>query len=428
MGRTVTATWAVDPSGRYLRRDGEPWFLLGDTAWELFRALTQAEAEHYLRTRARQGFNTVLAVALSEYDGLRVPTVDGQLPFHDLDPDRPQESYWQHLDWVIRRANSLGLTIGLLPTWGGNWHDDPPFFNPRNAARYASWLARRYRDADVIWVLGGDRPLSTPEQHAVIDAFAGGIRAVVGQRQLITFHPNGHRSSADFLPDTSWLDFHLIQSGHTGWGAPNYQMIEQDYAVRPTKPVLDGEPNYESHPVMSRDWQPVPGNFFDEHDARRAAYHAVWSGAAGHVYGCQEIWQFYDPARAAPRGVARRHWRDALELPGARQMGNLAALISEVDFARWEPAQSLIPSGRGMMGGHQRALAHRDRPGALVYVPLGRPVRIDLSRWPGLRWSATWWDPRQGRWSERTCGFDTDQFVTTHPYPDLDGTLLLLPR
>jgi len=30
---------------------------------------------------------------------------------------------------------------------------------------------------------------------------------------------------------------------------------------------------------MSRDWKPVPGNFLDEHDARRAAFHAVWPGA-----------------------------------------------------------------------------------------------------------------------------------------------------
>ena len=423
----MTAAWAVDTSGRYLRRDGEPWFLLGDTAWELFRALTQAEAEFYLQTRQRQGFNTVLAVALSEFDGLRVPTIDGRLPFHDLDPERPQEPYWQHLDWVIRRANALGLTIGLLPTWGGNWHDDPPFFNPGNAARYASWIARRYRHDDVIWVLGGDRALSTPEHHAVIEAFAEGIHSVVGRRQLITLHPNGTRSSADFLPDTGWLDFHMVQSGHTGWGTPNYQLIEQDYAIRPVKPVLDAEPNYESSPVMSRDWKPVPGNFFDEHDARRAAYHAVFAGAAGHVYGCQEIWQMFDPARAEPRN-ARLHWRDALELSGARQMGGLAALLREVDITGWEPAQELIPSGRGILGGHQRALARRDGPGALVYAPLGRPVRLDLGRWSGNRWRAQWWDPRRGDWSERTVDFDTDRFVAAHPYPDVDGVLRLLPR
>jgi Protein of unknown function (DUF4038) len=80
--------WSV--GGRHLLRSGEPWFLLGDTAWELLRRLRVDEAEQYLSTRAAQGFNTVLAVALSEFDGLRVPNVEGHVPFHDLDPGRPR--------------------------------------------------------------------------------------------------------------------------------------------------------------------------------------------------------------------------------------------------------------------------------------------------------------------------------------------------
>jgi Protein of unknown function (DUF4038)/Putative collagen-binding domain of a collagenase len=424
----MIGTLTVDLSGRYLRRDGQPWFLLGDTAWELFRALRGDEVEHYLRRRAAQGFNTVLAVALSEFDGLRMPTVDGLLPFHELDPERPQAPYWQHLDHVIRRANTLGLTVGLLPTWGSNWHDDPPFFDRVSARRYAAWIAQRYRDDDIIWVLGGDRPVTTPEHRAVLDAFAGGIRSVVSRRHLVTAHPNGCHSSSDHLADAPWLDFHLLQSGHAGWGVPGYQMVEQDYAIEPAKPVLDAEPNYDSHPVMTRDWRPIPDAFFDEHDVRRAAYQSVFAGAAGHVYGCHEIWQMNDPSRAQPKNLGRLHWRDALELPGARQMGLLARLAGQVGLFDWAPAQELIPSGRGILGGHQRAMARRDgRPGALVYAPLGRPVRLDLGRWSGLRWRARWWDPREGTWSTGD-GYDTGRFTVAHPYPGLDAVLQLEPR
>jgi hypothetical protein len=421
--------WSVDPSGRFLRYAGEPRFLLGDTAWELFRRLTKDEADHYLRTRAAQGFNTVLAVALSEFDGLRVPNVEGHLPFHDLDPTRPDEAYWRHIDWIVRRAGSHGLTVGILPTWGGNWHDgtdtEPPFFHPGNAGPYASWIAERYRDDEIIWVLGGDRPIASPAHRAVIEAFADGIRRVAGRNQLITFHPSGCRSSSDFLCDAEWLDFNMVQSGHTGWGTPNYQMVEQDYERLPAKPVLDGEPNYEDHPVMSRSWEPVPGHFFGDEDARRAAYHAVWAGACGHVYGCHGIWQMYDPARAESLNGARHSWKEAVDLPGAVQMGHLAALLRELGFGEWEPAQSLIRSGRGILSDHQRALAHRERRRALIYSPAGRDVHLDLGRWPDRSWSARWWDPCQGAWAAAVDRCTADRFVVSHPFPGSDGVLLL---
>lgn len=44
----------------------EPFFLLGDTAWELFHKLDIREAELYLRNRAEKGFNWVMAVILAE--------------------------------------------------------------------------------------------------------------------------------------------------------------------------------------------------------------------------------------------------------------------------------------------------------------------------------------------------------------------------
>ena len=439
----MAGRWGSDESGHCLLRDGEPWFLLGDTAWELLRRLTDDEAEEYLRTRAEQGYNTVLTVALSEFDGLGVPSVGGHLPFHDLDSDRPNEPYWAHVDAVIRRAADYGLTVGLLPTWGSNWHDErdgSPYFGPESARRFAEWIARRYVGEDVIWVLGGDRPVTTPEHHAVIGAFAAGLRAVVGNRQLITFHPAGARSSSDFLPDADWLDFHMSQSGHTGWGTPNYQLIHQDYVRTPAKPTLDAEPNYEHHPVMSQNWQPVPGYLFDEVDVRRAAYHAVFYGAAGHVYGCHEVWQMHDPDRGPGIGVgeASLRWREALTLPGAVQMGHLASLVQELELLKWEPSGRLIRSDRGMCGSHIAVLADRRLPRFLAYVPQGRAVDVDATWLPDSgkgHWSARWWDPRTGEWLPGTERIEAARvsaartsgrgFVIGHPRPDGDAVLLL---
>lgn len=56
--------------GRHLVRHvapEEPFFYLGDTAWELFHRLDDKEAEMYLRNRQAKGFNSVMVVVLAEH-------------------------------------------------------------------------------------------------------------------------------------------------------------------------------------------------------------------------------------------------------------------------------------------------------------------------------------------------------------------------
>src|SRR5690606_24976609 len=109
----------VSSNKRFLvRADGQPFFYLGDTAWELFHRLNREEADRYLQNRAEKGFTVIQAVVLAELDGLKTPNPYGDLPFHDNDPSRPNEAYFQHVDYIVDKAASLGLYIGMLPTWG----------------------------------------------------------------------------------------------------------------------------------------------------------------------------------------------------------------------------------------------------------------------------------------------------------------------
>ncbi|MBI1842973.1 MAG: DUF4038 domain-containing protein, partial [Verrucomicrobia bacterium] len=98
--------------------EGRPFFWLGDTAWELFHRLSREESELYLKNRAKKGFNVVQAVALAEFDGLTAPNFYGRVPLRNNDPLQPDEEYFKHVDWVVAKANSLGIYVGFLPTWG----------------------------------------------------------------------------------------------------------------------------------------------------------------------------------------------------------------------------------------------------------------------------------------------------------------------
>ena len=377
--------------------DGSPFFYLGDTAWELFHRLDRDEAGFYLEKRAEQGFSVIQAVALAEFGGLRTPNAYGDLPLHDEDPARPNEAYFRHVDFIVARAGRLGMHVGLLPSWGdkvgGGIGEGPEVFTPANALDYGAFLGARYRDSDVVWILGGDRAAAAPEVQAVWRALAEGLRRGDGGRHLMTFHPPGGHSSGDYFRADDWLDFTLRQSGHVAL-MPNYAGIAEDYAREPTRPCLDGEPCYEDHPVMTLQWTPTD-DWYGEHAVRRAAYWSLLAGSCGHVYGCHPVWQFWDERRPPING-ARTPWRAALGLPGAEQMRHVRALIESRPSGTRVPDQSLLAGDPGEGAGHVQAARDAGGRFAFVYLPLGRPVAVDLGRLTGATVAACWYDPRRG--------------------------------
>jgi hypothetical protein len=376
--------------------DGRPFFWLGDTAWELFHRLREDEAEIYLENRRQKGFTVIQAVALAEFDGLNTPNAHGERPLIENDPWQPNETYFQRVDHVIERAAQKGLFIGLLPTWGDKIEllahgKGPVVFNPENARRYGEWIGRRYRDyGNIIWINGGDRS-GGGTNNAIWHALAEGIKSQ-DANHLMTFHPlgggNGH-SSSEWFHEAAWLDFNLAQSGHERRDLPNYAIVSRDYQLVPPKPCLDGEPRYEDHAV---NWKPDELGYFDDYDARQAAYWALFAGAFGHTYGCHPIWQMCG-ARYAPIAFARRGWQEALDLPGAFQMGQVRRLMESRPMLERVPDQSLVAETR-LGGEHIRATRGTDY--AFIYLPVGGAVQVRPAGISGQQLRGWWFDPRHG--------------------------------
>ncbi|MEL7161677.1 MAG: DUF4038 domain-containing protein, partial [Bacteroidota bacterium] len=321
----------ISPDGTHLQdTEGNPFFYVGDTAWELLHRCDEREIRRYLQDRAAKGINVIQCVALAELDGLQTPNIKGDLPLHNLDPAQPNEAYFRHVDKAIRMADSLGIFIGLLPTWGDKfnlkWGVGPEVFTPTNAETFGRFLGERYRDNNVIWILGGDRNPEEDEDYAIIRAMAEGLRTAIGDRQLITYHPQGGSRSSDFFPEDDWLDFHMFQTGHGRLDdKANYDFPRDVKKASPGKPVINGEPAYEDHPV---NWRAVNG-WFDDFDSRQAAWWSVLAGTAGHTFGNHNIWQMYRPGRE-PISVARTDWYEALHYPGVAQIGHLGRYICQM--------------------------------------------------------------------------------------------------
>ncbi|MFL5618104.1 MAG: glycoside hydrolase family 140 protein [Gemmatimonadaceae bacterium] len=400
----------VSESGRFLvTEDGRPFFYLGDTAWELFHRLTREDAVRYLQFRADQGYTAIQAVALAEFDGLTVPNAYGDLPLVDRDPARPATTpgsdpadaaaydYWDHVDFIVNEAEQRGLHVAMLPTWG-RWVINPQrpadvAFDEAKAESYGRFIGKRYASHPIIWVLGGDR--GTDGVEKVWRAMARGIAIGTSGREdytrvMMTFHPCGACTSSTAFHDDAWLDFNMHQTGH-GLAAPTHSWarIAADYARTPIKPVIDGEPLYEDHPLDFRAAQ--NGFSFDAH-VRQRAYWDVFAGAAGHTYGNHAVWQFYSADRTPVNGP-QMYWYHAIRRPGAAQIPLVRKLIESRDYFSRVPDQSLVVD---TLTGADHVQATRGNGYAFVYSAQGRPFDVVMGKISGDSVVAYWFNPRSG--------------------------------
>lgn len=430
-------TLQVSPNGHYLQyADGKPFFYLGDTAWELFHRTNREEADKYLDNRAKKGYNVIQAVALSEVEGVDVPNAYGHKPLVDRNPARPaikegdNNDYWDHVDYIVKNANAKGMYVGLLPTWGRWWKDNNPIFNEKNAEIYGKWIAERYHEHDIIWILGGDRNPDNPQEQAIIRAMARGIRSV-DKESLMTFHPTGWTSSSKWFHQDEWLDFNGRQSGHNQRYNSNQQILD-DFHRSPAKPIMEIEPLYEDHPL---EFNPDNEGHSNAWDVRRTLYWSVFYGSAGITYGHHSVWQMYDKDKG--RGPINRPlmpWQKAIDQPAAGQAVHLRRLmesrpyfnrVPSPDFIVPDEVQSSVPGA-----GRYRFVATMDSEGtyAMVYAPIGRTFSVRTSMLKAEKITAWWYCPRTGK-AEKIGKFANDgeykAFTPPMPGEALDWVLVL---
>jgi hypothetical protein len=399
-GTAAAQRLRVSDNQRYLvKQDGTPFFYLGDTAWELFHRLNREETDRYLKNRADKGYTVIQAVALAEVNGLRDPNPYGHVPLIDEDPTKPNDAYFQHVDYIVNKAEELGLTIGMLPTWGDKvfkerWGVGPEIFNPQNARVYGEYVGRRYKNKPIIWLLGGDRNPRHEQDVAVWRAMAEGVIQGAGdgdpKKVMMSFHPQPRDvgGSSHWFHNDAWLDFNMFQTGHCR-NLNIYGKIAADYALTPIKPTMDGEPIYEDHPMC---FNAKELGYSDPYDVRKAAYWALFAGGHGHTYGCHAVWQMWQPGREPINGPLKP-WYESLDLPGATQMSHVRALMESRPILARVPDQSLLAEERS---GDEHLQATRGDDYLFVYSPQGQPFTVNLGKISGNKVKGSWYDPRTG--------------------------------
>jgi len=395
----------VSDNHRYLvTENGDPFFWLGDTGWEMLHRLDREEMVHYMRNRAGKGFTVIQAVILSEIDGLTFPNMEGNLPFEDFDPERPNVAYFELVDYAVQKAEEFGLVLALLPTWGryvvpGSHplYNNTTVIDPGNAYIYGKFLGERYKDApNIVWVLGGDWPAGP--QIDTWNALALGIGEGESGAHLMTYHPRGQQTSSTWLHESPWLDFNMVQTGHQAPSFNVYDWIFSDYMLDPPEPVIDGEPSYEEIGI----WFNPANPRHDDYEVRKQAYWSVFAGAFGHTYGNNNVWQM-NRDNEMGRIWPNCPWEKALESPGAGQLVYLRRLMESRPFLTRIPDQGiLLGDNPSFASDHIQVtrdgtLDDGNATYIMVYLPYYRSFTVNTSVISGEKIKVWWYNPKNGQ-------------------------------
>ena len=392
----------VSGDGTYLEdASGRPFLLMGDAAWSLIGELSREEADEYLADRQRRGFNTILVSLIEHRFSRNAPN-----NFYHKPPfkpggnfSRPNDAYFDDVDWVLHKARERGILVLLCPSYLGvdggaeGWLKTMVTAGSDALYAYGRYLGERYRDFDnIIWVQGGDH---NPVDKQPVEALARGI-AEADPSSLQTVHGSPNTIGSTYWGDAAWLNLDTLYT---------YEDVATEalkrYRDGPAIPFILIESAYEGERGTN------------EQTLRQIAYGALLSGASGQVFGNNPVWHFSGP------GLYEQPltWRAALGSRGAMSMTHLKRLFDGLEWWRLRPDQGVFLK----MPRAGTAIAARTVAGdiALVYLSETKDVIINPKHLSANQ--VRWYDPSSGRWSEtsgRPYGRTLLKFTTPRPLND----------
>jgi hypothetical protein len=372
---------SVGPTSHYLvDAAGTPFQLRGDSPWAATVQLKREQISAYLDNRKAKKFNTILVEVVENKFGDTAPAnAYGDKPFVDGNLTKPNEAYWQHVDYLVSEAASRGVVVLMCALYLGYGGGDEGWYAAATAAgapavqSYGAFLGARYSAADnIIWINGGD---FRPPTLEIPNALAAGILSK-DKRHLFSTHWARNSSGRDGSP--TWL---TLGSSYTEQANVSARVLA-DYQAQPPLPTFLIEAFYEG----TFAGQPL----LTTAAVRQEAWHAVLSGAGGYLYGHHTIWPF------------DAGWETAMDAEGAKGMAYLNAFFEGISWWKLVPdaGSKLVTAGRGTIGtaAYVTAALATDGSVGVAYVGDGREITVDLAQ---LRSSVTAriFDPSAGTYS-----------------------------
>jgi hypothetical protein len=401
-------------NGRYLiDASGKPFLLHGDTAWSLIVQLTKEETEEYLENRRQKGVNSII-VNLIEFKYADHAPLNraGDPPFITPgDLSSPNEAYFAHAEWVIRRAGDKGMLVVSNPCYTGNgppgstkkdgWANEIVASTPEVCRNYGRYIGQRYKGfANIIWQAGGDQ---TPKAGSLLER--NWLEILLGIKDEVPAHHwTAHwRNFTTAVDNPAFASYMTLDNAYSG--NRTYIQVLRAYNRDNPRPTFLNEAHYEGFGLTSYSnaKNESPGMM------RAQVYWALLSGATGHHFGSHHIWSFGWPGIQRYRVTT---WREGMESQGSREMVFVKRLFEGRAWHELVPDQdhSVVVSGYGTFGkddftsGGDYVTAARTGDGSLVmaYVPstgtMPRTITVDMAKLD-VAARARWYNPTAGTYT-----------------------------
>ncbi len=321
--------------------DGTPFFWLGDTWWMglCHRLRWPEDFELLVADRVTKGF-TVIQIVAGLYPDM--PPFDPRganeagFPW-EANYTRVNPRYFDMADLRIQFLVDRGLTPCVVGCWG---YFLPVMGLPKMKQHWRNLVAR-WGAYPVVWCLAGEGTMpyylsKTPREDSALQKrgwteVARYVRSIDPFHHPVTIHPSD--SARNTVEDPEVLDFDMLQTGHSDRASiPNtVNQVTGSLEKPPRMPVVVGEVCYEG--IMEASRQEVQRFIF---------WASLLSGAGGHTYGANGVWQVNtrtQPFGPSPHGrsYGDMPWETAYQLPGSEQLGLAKEFLSRYAWWRLEP-------------------------------------------------------------------------------------------
>lgn len=388
---------------RFIDQTGKIYLLKTMSSWAMSQNCSEAEITQALEGLKSLRFNAItvspFGVHMNDSFGDRYKNKAGQSFFSGKPYASSLGPAWSSMDWVMREATRLEMTIvfSLFMSWGNTGTvPDLVAAGTTNAYDFGQAVATRYASyPNVVWHVMGDFKWRYHEGPALgLDAIFHGLRDAEGaSHRLIIAEPANGSTSFDQFISAEGADGYkwFKQSADTiyHYGSSSAEQFDKVYnrAGAATYPVVDIEPPYVNAPHYKNQ---------QRQELRERNYASFIRGAAGINFGHEKWWPF---------GVTGLFdggpgWLDILgQAPQLDAKYAWIILDAYVADPTWVPdAGTFLKSGLGR--GDDQAAAGYSSHAALVYFPSSRPVILDTTKIARVsKVRLRWYDPTSGNYT-----------------------------
>jgi hypothetical protein len=193
--------------------------------------------------------------------------------------------------------------------------------------------------------MGGEKGQRLKEQQlSDWSEVAKYIKATDPYHRLLTVHPGPFARGYEAIKDPSSLDMIMVQPGHNGWETIPKALRELREAREkcPDRPVMQGEVCFEG----------MHGGGSGPKEQRILFWTNLLSGAAGHCYGVDAIWQFNTrekPFGKSPTGSiwGNSPWEEAYQWKGSAYVGMGAKILQRYPWYDMQPHPEWLEEDAG---------------------------------------------------------------------------------